>query len=120
MTLFVGIMAAALLLIAAFAFGMPYVQHRRALGSSRETTIAENGLWINGALHTWDPPLAMLDEVRLLEDGTQARLVFCLRSLSQASVTLYQAYSVEVPVPPGKEAAARRVEQHFRERHLPV
>ena len=120
MPLFVGIMAAALLCVAAFAFGMPYLQRRRALRSSGETYVAEHGLFINGALHTWDPPLAMLDEVRLVEDGTQQRLVFSLRSLSRASTTLYQAYSVEVPVPPGKESAARRVEQYFRERHRPV
>ena len=120
MPLFAGLMAAALLVVAAFAFGMPYLQRRRALRSSGEVYLAENGLWLNGTLHTWDPPLAALDEVRLVEDGAQARLVFALRSLSRASATLYQAYRVEVPVPPGQEAAARRVEQHFRERPRPA
>ncbi|MBN1811276.1 MAG: hypothetical protein JXA14_05525 [Anaerolineae bacterium] len=119
MPLFVGIMAAILLIVAAFAFGMPYLQRRRALRSSGEAYLAEHGLWLNGALHTWDPPLAALDEVRLLEDGPQARLVFSLRSLSRANATLYQSYSVEVPVPPGQEAAARRVEQYFQEHSPP-
>ena len=125
MPVFVGTMAAVLLVVAAFAFGMPHLQHRRALGSSGEAYVAEDGLVINGALHTWDAPLAghsygALEEVRLVEDGTQPCLVFSLRSLSRASATLYQAYSVEVPVPPGNEAAARWVEQHFRERPLPA
>lgn len=117
---FAGIMATVLLIVAAFAIGMPYLQHRRALRSSGEAVIAENGLFINGALHTWNPPLVMLDDVALVEDGTQARLVFSLRSLARTSVTAYEAYSVEVPVPPGEGVMARRVEQHFRERNLPV
>ncbi len=120
MPLFVGIMAAVLLIVAAFAFGMPYLQHRRALRSSGEALIAENGLYINGALHTWNPPLATLEDVQLVEEGAEARLVFSLRSLSRTSATLYEAYSVEVPVPPGQEAVVREVEQHFRERVLPV
>jgi hypothetical protein len=120
MPLFAGIMTAVLLIIAAFAFGMPYWQHRRALRSSGEAIIAENGLFVNGALHTWNPPLARLDEVSLVEDGRQARLVFDLSSLSRTSVTAYDAYSVEVPVPPGEEATARRVEQFFRQRNQPV
>ena len=119
MPLFVGLMAAALLVVAAFAFGAPYLQHRRALRSSGEAYVAEHGLWINGVLYTWNPPLAALDEVRFVADGTPARLVFNLRSLSQASATLYQAYSVEVPVPPGQEAAARWIEQHFQEHPQP-
>lgn len=114
MPLFAGIMAAILGIVAAFAAGMPYLQRRRAMRSSGEAYIAENGLWINGALHTWDPPLAMLDGVQLVEEGPQARLVFDLRSLSRASATMYQAYQVEVPVPPGQEDAARRVERQFR------
>ncbi|MFO7697613.1 MAG: hypothetical protein R6X16_10725 [Anaerolineae bacterium] len=60
----------------------------------------------------------MLDGVQLVEEGPQARLVFDLRSLSRASATMYQAYQVEVPVPPGQEDAARRVEGQFRERNL--
>jgi hypothetical protein len=113
MPVFVGLMAAILLIVAAFAFGMPYLQRHRAINSSGEVYVAENGLLINGALHTWDPPLAMLDEVRFTEDGSQPHLVFSLRSLSRANATLYHSYRVEVPVPPGNEAAARRVEQHF-------
>jgi len=116
MPLFAGIMGAVLLIVAAFAFGMPYLQHRRALRSSGEAVIAEEGLFINGVLHTWNAPLAMLDGVALADDGDQARLVFHLRSLSRASATAYETYSVEVPVPRGEEATARRVEGHFRER----
>lgn len=120
MPLFVGIMAAVLLIVAAFAFGMPYLQQRRALRSSGEAIIAENGLYINGVLHTWNPPLATLEEVRLVEEGAEARLVFSLRSLSRTSATLYEAYSVNVPVPPGNEAAARQVELYFQERNVSV
>jgi hypothetical protein len=117
---FAGIMAVVLLIVAAFAFGMPYLQHRQALRSGGEAIIAENGLFINGALHTWNPPLGMLDGVALIADGIQARLVFRLRSLARTNATAYEAYSVEVPVPPGEEATARRVEQHFQENSPPA
>ena len=120
MPLFAGIMGAVLLIVAAFAFGMPYVLHRGALRSSGEAIIAENGLFVNGALHTWNPPLAMLDEVTLVQDRSQVRLVFNLRSLSRTSATAYDAYSVEVPVPPGREAEAQRVEEYFRQLNLPA
>ncbi len=113
MPLFVAIMAGVLLLVAAFALAMPYLHHRRARRSSGEAYIAANGLFLNGALHTWDPPLGGLDGVSLVEDGDQARLVFRLRALSRTDATLYQHYSVEVPVPPGEEPTARRIEQHF-------
>lgn len=112
--LFVGIMAGVLLLVGAFAAGMPYAGRRRALKSGSEAYIAADALFANGVLHTWTPPLAGLSGVSLVEDSDPARLVFRLRSLSKANVTLYQSYSVEVPVPPGEIATARRIEQHFR------
>jgi hypothetical protein len=93
---------------------MPYLQQRRVRQSSGEAYIAANGLFLNGALYTWDGPLAGMDGVSLVEDGAPARLVFHLRSLSRTYATGYQPYSVEVPVPAGEEATARRVEAHFQ------
>lgn len=115
---FIAGMAGVLLILAAFAFGMPYVQYRRAVRSTHEAYVAENGLYINGALHTWNAPLAALDGVSLVEDGAEARLVFSLRYRTGIGAT--ETYTVEVPVPPGQEETARRVEEHFREANLPV
>ena len=73
-------------------------------------------MYINGAVHIWGAPLAGLDGVSLIEDGTEARLVFSLRYRTGIGAT--EAYTVEVPVPRGQEEAARRVEEHFRELNL--
>jgi hypothetical protein len=114
MPLFVAIMAGVLLVVAAFAFVMPPLQYRRARKAGHEALVAEDGLYAGGVLHTWNAPLARLDAVTLEEEKGQARLVFHLRSLSRTSATAYQAYTVEVPVPPGEEGTARRIEAHFR------
>jgi hypothetical protein len=116
MPLFVAIMAGVLLVVAAFAFVMPPLQYRRARKTGHQALVAEDGLYAGGVLHTWNAPLARLDAVTLEEEGGQARLVFHLRSLSRTSATAYQAYTVEVPVPPGEEGTARRIEAHFRDR----
>jgi hypothetical protein len=113
---FIRLMLGILLLLAAFAFGMPPLQYRRALRSSHEAYIAGNGLYINGALHTWNAPLAGLDDVSFVEENHAARLVFSLRYLTRGGTIGYETYTVEVPVPRGEEETARRIEQHFRER----
>jgi len=117
---FVAIMLGVLALVAAFALGMPFLQYRRALRSSGEAVIAGNGLYLNGVMHTWNAPLALMEGVDLVDDGGQARLLFNLRSLDRTGPGGYQDYSVEVPVPPGEEATARHVEEHFRHRDFPV
>ena len=116
MPVFVGTMAGILLLVGLFALVMPYLHYRRARRSSGEAYIATNALFINGVLHTWDLPLARLQRVTLVEDDGLTRLVFHLRSLSRTNITLYQPYTVEVPVPPGEEATARGIERHFRQK----
>ncbi|MEJ2208018.1 MAG: hypothetical protein P8129_03160 [Anaerolineae bacterium] len=116
MPLFVAIMGGVLLVVAAFALLMPSLQYRRARQAGHEALVAEDGLYASGVLHTWNAPLSRLDAVTLEDDGGQTRLVFHLRSLSRTSATAYQAYTAEVPVPPGEEATARRIEAHFRDR----
>jgi hypothetical protein len=120
MPLFVAIMLGVLAVVAAFALVMPYVQYGRAMKSAGEAFIAGNGLYFSGVLHTWDAPLAKMESVELVIDGKEARLLFNLRSLSRTGAGGYQDYCVEVPVPPGEEATARRVEEHFRYRDFPV
>ena len=115
---FIGGMVGVLLLVAAVALGMPYLQYRRAVRSTHEAFIAAHGLHINGALHLWNAPLAGLHAVSLVQDSAGARLVFSLHY--RAKVGGMEAYTVDVPVPPGQEEAARTVEEHFRQSSLPV
>ena len=113
MPLFVALMVGVLLIVAVFAFGMPYVQYRQAVRSNHEAMIAANGLYINGAVHIWNAPLATLDGVSLVEDEGEARLVFHLRYRTGIAAT--ETYTVEVPVPAGEEEAAHRIEAHFQQ-----
>jgi len=117
---FVAIMLGVLVVVAFFALVMPALQYRRALRSGGEAIIAANGLYMSGVLHTWESPLAGMESVELVDDGGQARLLFNLRSLDRTGPMGYRQYTVEVPVPPGEEATARRVEEHFRHRDFPV
>ncbi len=113
MPLFIALMVGVLLIVAVFAFGMPHVQYRRTMRSSHEALIAARGLYINGAVHIWNAPLASLDGVSLVEDGEETRLVFHLRYRTGIAAT--ETYTVDVPVPAGEEETARRIEGHFRQ-----
>jgi hypothetical protein len=112
---FIAFMLVILLVIAAFAFGMPYLQRRQTTHSSHEAYIATNGLYVNGALHTWNSLLAKLDSVAFA-DRPEPRLVFNLRSLSSVGWIHYEPYAVEVPVPRGQEEEARRTAQRLSSR----
>ena len=120
MPAFVAIMLGVLVVVAFFALVMPTLQYRRALRSGGEAIIAANGLYMSGVLHTWQGPMAGMEGVDLVDDGGQAWLLFNLRSLDRTGPMGYRRYTVEVPVPPGEEATARRVEEHFRHRDFPV
>ena len=106
--LFVAIMVAVLVTVAAFAFGMPHLLARQAVRSSREAIIASDGLYLNGAFHDWNPPMAALDGVELVRDAEGARLAFHLRSRTAPGLR-YEPYTVEAPVPQGEEETAARV-----------
>jgi len=113
MPLFVALMVGVLLVVAVFAFAMPYVQYRRTMRSSHEAMIAANGLYINGTVHIWNALLANLDGVSLVEDEGETRLVFHLRYRTGIAAT--ETYTVEVPVPAGEEETARKIEEHFQQ-----
>jgi len=106
--LFVAIMVAVLVTVAAFAFGMPHLLARQAVRSRREAIIAGDGLYLNGAFHDWNPPMAALDGVELVRDAEGARLAFHLRSRTAPGLR-YEPYTVEAPVPQGEEETAARV-----------
>jgi drug/metabolite transporter (DMT)-like permease len=113
MPLFLASLAAVLAVLAAFAFGMPVLLARRARHSDRQAIIAVDGLYLNGAFHIWDAPLSRLDGVELVEDEDGARLVFHLRARTSPGLR-YEPYTVEAPVPPGEEEAARRAARRLQ------
>ena len=108
--LFFGILA----VIAAVAAIAPAAWRKEAQRSSREVVIAHNGVVINGALHTWVPPLNRLENVQLNDTSGQKTLDFKIRSLSKTSLSGYTTYTVSIPVPPGMETDVQKAVEYFQ------
>ncbi len=111
--LFLAIMAGVMLVVAVFAFGMPYLLARRAVSSRQEAYIGRDSLYFAGTMYRWDSKLETLDGVELERDDKGTRLAFHLRSRS-APYLQYLPYLVEVPIPPGEEAAAADVARQLQ------
>jgi hypothetical protein len=105
-----------LLLLSLVAFISPILWRRQAQHASREVIIARNGLVLNGALHTWVPPLNQLEGVQFNNTLNEKTLEFNIRYLSRTSGIEYSTYTVSVPVPPGKEQDAQRTADYFQGR----
>lgn len=105
---FLGIMGGVTLLVAAAAFGMPYLMARRARRSQKEALIADRAVYFGGSLYTWGTPLEVLDKVVYVDDDGDRRLSFHLRSRS-GPYFQFLPYLVEVPVPLGQEGCAEEV-----------
>jgi len=104
---FLAMMAGIGLILTAAALGLPRLYARQALRSSREVYIGTHGVYINGAYHSWAAPLARLDSVALVDGWPDLFIRF--RMQHRVAMGQYQTESVQVPVPPGQEDAARRV-----------
>jgi hypothetical protein len=111
MPLFIAIMAGVGGLLILAALGIPYLRARAARRTTPEAYVGRRGVLINGAYHSWQPPWAALDSVALRQDPTDARLVFSLRALTGPGWLHWVPYTIEVPVPPGEIAAAKRIVQ---------
>lgn len=109
MSLFVGIMAAVLLVVTAAGLGIPYLRARQARRSAPDVYIGRGGVLVNGIFHPWRGRWSRLDRVVLEEGPGDARLVIYLRSLTGPGWLHWVRYSVEVPVPAGELATAQRV-----------
>jgi len=109
MPLFVAIMAGVGLIVAAAALLAPGAHARRALRSSGEAYIGREGLFLNGAYHTWVGRMARLEGVALEGEEADARLVLRLGALSGPGYLHWSTYTVIVPIPAGERAAAEQV-----------
>lgn len=109
MAAFVAAMLGVLAVVAAAAFGMPYLMARQALRSSHEAYIGSEGLYLNGTFHAWNPPWSRKSTVQLIREADGTWLVFHLRNLTGPGWLHYVPYTVEVPVPSGAEEQAEEV-----------
>ncbi len=105
---FILIMLGVLLLIAFVAVLAPRAAHRQATQAAPEAIIARNGLILFGAQHTWGSLWSKLQKVEIVNGGNGAQLQFTICYLTRASVLMYTTYTVNVPIPPGREGEAQQ------------
>jgi len=90
---------------------------RRAYESARRwgglALIARDGLYVGGALHTWNPPLSELKKVELELGQRGAVLQFYIRNLTRLGWVHYETMVAHVPVPAGQEPQAEEVARFF-------
>jgi len=98
------------------AWGAPQLSYRRALKSSPQAYISQDGLYINGALHAWRQPLTRLVGVAYHPDTSPPELEFKLSYLTRVGVVTTQIETVHVPVPAGEEETAREIVKFFENR----
>lgn len=106
-------------LLALFAWAMPRRAYQRAMQAGAEVYIGPDGVFVNGALHTWKQPLTSLRRVRFNREVNPPALEFNIRTLTRLGVTTFQTYTVEVPVPAGQEEQAENVARAFASLGLP-
>jgi hypothetical protein len=84
----------------------------RSRGRPTEAYVSDDGVFINGTLHTWNVPGTMLSKAEF-QAGPPSLL-----EIEYSFVTRYgmDFATVRVPVPQGEEAAARQVAQRLRPR----
>ncbi len=109
----VGCYFAVVPLLGLFAWGMPRLAYRRAVQAGAEVYIGQDGVFVNGALHTWKQPFTDLRRVRFKRQARPPALEFDIRTLTRLGVVYFKTYTVTVPVPAGQEEQAENVVRSF-------
>ena len=89
----------------------PRLTYRRLKKGSGQVYLGKSGIYLNGAVHTWNLIGSRLESVELIQKPFPM-LVFVYSYLMMAGRSLFffrQYASVHVPVPDGKEAEATKV-----------
>jgi len=100
-------------LLGLFAWGMPRLAYRRAVQDGADVYIGKDGVFVNGALHTWKQPFTDLRRVRFNRQAKPPALEFDIRTLTRLGVVHFKTYTVAVPVPAGQEEQAENVARSF-------
>ncbi len=111
----VGCYFAVIPLLGLFAWEMPRLAYRRALQDGADVYIGKDGVFVNGALHTWKQPFTDLRRVRFNRQAKPPALEFdTLRgTLTRLGVVHFKTYTVAVPVPSEQEEQAENVARSF-------
>ncbi|CAG0993314.1 hypothetical protein ANRL2_03370 [Anaerolineae bacterium] len=92
-----------------FAWGMPRLAYRRAIQDGAGVYIGKDGVFVNGAFHTWKQPFTDLRRVRFNRQAKPPALEFDIRTLTRLGMVYFKTYTVRVPVPAGQEEQAENV-----------
>lgn len=104
-------------LLWAVAWIVPRLTRRRNLKALGEVYIGRSGIYMNGAVHTWNLPGSRFESAAFIEKPFPL-LVFVYSYLMVAGRALYvfrQAATVRVPVPRGREVEAAELAGKFPE-----
>jgi hypothetical protein len=103
-------------LLGLVAWLMPRLAYRRALQDGGDVYITREGVFVNGAFHTWKQPFAELRQVRFDQKAEPPALEFDIRYLTRVGVVHDSTTTLRVPVPLGEDKQAENVARFFVER----
>jgi hypothetical protein len=111
-----GVLMALMVVLRALAVGLPRLALGHHLARPGEVYVGEEGLFLNGTVHTWTGLGARLDDVALESAPLpHLRLVYSYLMVAGRSLYFFRNYvTVRVPVPEGREAEGKAVAQRLK------
>ncbi|MDO9581510.1 MAG: hypothetical protein Q7J24_00160 [Desulfomicrobium sp.] len=106
-----GVLMALMVVLRALAVGLPRLALGHHLARPGEVYVGEEGLFLNGTVHTWTGLGARLDDVALESAPLpHLRLVYSYLMVAGRSLYFFRNYvTVRIPVPEGREAEGKAV-----------
>lgn len=104
---FLALMGSVLFIVTVVALISPYFQYRSAVNTLPEVIISKQGLFFMGQLHTWGPPMTILNDIVISKDKKE--LVFTIKYFTKLGWYKYEKYVVIVPIPSGENKKAQEV-----------
>jgi hypothetical protein len=98
------------------AWAMPKLTYRRDLKAAGEVYVGQDGIYLNGSVHSWNTWGARLDSVSFKADPlSHIEVVYSYLMVAGRSLYFFRNYvTVRVPVPAGREADGKAVVDKLR------
>lgn len=108
-----AIMLGVVLLLAAVAFGLPYLRRNRRRKQPGEVWLASTAVYFDGVFYPWDTWESRLQQVELrpAEGAQPAELVFDFVYVISSGI---QEQALRIPVPLGRLSEAQALLEHFK------
>jgi len=111
-----GVLMALMVVLRVLAVALPRLAYRRHLGRTGEAYVGEDGIYLDGSVHSWNGLGTRLDSVAF-KTSPLPHLRFEYSYLMVAGRSLYffrNSITVRVPVPAGREAEGKAVVQRLK------